>query len=362
MTPARIPGLICALVLGGIFVAGLTPFRRPPNGVTWLGNENGLHFGRYGTVWSSGEFHAAAAQNESECSLEISLQPSIASASSTVLAFYTPQSPLHLSLHQYRTLFIIIRETQDDSKGRQVIGLADVLRPTKPAFITVTSGPQKTSIYVDGNLKKQFPLFRMGGDCAGRLVAGTSPVENNSWSGDIRALAIYQRELTPEQVFQHFDTWTRQGRPLISPDDNPMAVYLFDERAGNVVHEATHHGIELYIPRHFSLLRQRFLEPFWKEFKPGRDYWADIAVNIAGFIPLGLVFCAYWSSVRPIKYPVVATVALGFAVSLTIEVLQSYLPTRDSGTTDLITNTMGTFVGVKIYSLRTVRDLLAKIF
>lgn len=358
----RIPGLICVMVLCGILMAGLTPFRRPLNNVTWLGNENGLHFGRYGTVWSSGEFRAAAALNEPECSLEISLQPSIAAASSTVLAFYTPGSPLHLSLHQYRTLFIVIRETQDGPKSRQVIGIADVLRPTKRAFITITSGPQKTAIYVDGNLKKQFPLFRMGGDCAGQLVAGTSPVENNSWSGNIRALAIYGRELTPAEVLQHFEAWTSQGRPLISPDDNPMAVYLFDERAGNIVHDAAHHGIDLYIPTHFSLLRQRFLEPFWKEFKPKREYWADIAINVAGFIPLGLVLCAYWSCVRPIKHPVVATVALGFAVSLTIEVFQSYLPTRDSGTTDLITNTFGTFVGVKIYSLRTVRTRLAKIF
>lgn len=361
ITRPSLLGLISVSVLCCVLAAGLAPFQRPRNAVTWLVDENGVRFGNYGTIWSSGPFEMAAAQDDPSCSLEIWLQPSRATGSHTILSFYTPNSPQQFWLQQFRANLGINREIQNHQHRIESIGIEGIFSQLKPVFITMASGPQKTSIYINGSLEESSSQIRYGENCSGQLVIGTSPVRNDRWSGVLLGLAIYKQEFTAGQVIQHYHSWTTQGRPQLSGNENAIGVYLFDEHAGNVVHNTVQPGINLYIPGRYSLLHQKFLEPFWKEFKPVRSYWMDVVVNIAGFIPLGFFFYAYWSSVRPIKHAALSTVILGFFVSLTIEILQSYIPTRGSGTTDLLTNALGTFIGVKLSASKTARDLLARL-
>lgn len=361
MTRARIPGLICLAVLICILAAGLAPFGPPRNEVTWLGSENGVRLGRHGTIWSAGIFPAVTQTDES-CSIELWLQPGSTSASSTILAFYEPEDPLQLVLHQYHSLLILNREIRDNHDHILTIGTDGVFRRIEPEFITITSGADGSAMYVNGALARSFPRARIGDGCAGQLVVGTSPVGKSNWHGEIKGLAIYRQELAPSEVLAHFQTWTAVGQPRLSGDDQAIAVYLFDERTGNVIRNAVRPGVDLFIPERYSLLHEAFLTPFWKEFKPTGSYCADTLINILGFIPLGFVFYAYWSAVRPIRHAALTTVIFGFGVSLTIEVLQSYLPTRDSGTTDLITNTLGTFLGVRLWDWKIARTFLARIF
>ena len=360
MLRASIPGFVCVLVLCGILVLGLWPLHRRKNHVTWLRNANGLYFGGDGTILSSGTFQIAGSQDEASGSLEIWLQPQDTSVSSTLLTFSTPENPLQLSLHQYHSYLILQRKIQSERRTA-TIGIEGVFRQIKPVFVTITSGAQETAMYVDGVLARRFGQFRLGKDFTGQLVIGSSPVERDSWQGELRGLALYHSELTAAQVLHHYETWTKQGRPHLSKNESVIALYLLDEHAGHVAHDAVR-GFDLNIPERYSLLHQIFLQPFWTEFKPGWGEWRDDLMNIVGFVPLGFFFFSYLSSIPRIKRPALATTALGFAVSLTIEVLQSYLPNRSSGTTDLITNTLGTFLGVRLGGFRTVRALLTRIY
>ena len=51
-----------------------------------------------------------------------------------------------------------------------------------------------------------------------------------------------------------------------------------------------------------------------------------------------------------------AVVMLGAGISIAIELLQVFLPTRDSSLTDVAANVLGTYVGIRLY--RTAQKIL----
>src|ERR1019366_1378930 len=119
-------------------------------------------------------------------------------------------------------------------------------------------------------------------------------------------------------------------------DESPVALYLFNEREGNLVHNQLDPATDLIIlPRYFVLHRGFLLAP-WRQYRSSWSYWQDVSINIAGFIPLGFCVVAYFSSVRLVSRPAATTIVLGFITSLTIETLQAFLPTRSSDMTDII--------------------------
>jgi VanZ family protein len=361
----RLLGVACGLLLVGLLVAGLWPFHSPKNQVRWFAGGKGLHFGRHGTILSSGKFKAAKVPVDAPCSLEIWFEPDLTAGGGTLFAFYAPENPRQFSLRQSIADLLMISDLR---KGRYrtltaKLYIGDIFRRGKPLFATITSKGGQASIYIDGVLAAaapKFPLSRR--DFDGELVVGTLPRVDDSWSGLVRGLAFYDQELSAAQVLHHFETWKEKERPDVSENERAVALYLFDERAGRVIHNQVPSGPDLYIPDRYLVLDEVLLQPFWEEFHPTWSYWKDVLINIVGFVPFGFLFCAYLSLARRIKRPALVTILLGFTVSLTIESLQSFLPTRDSGTTDLITNTLGTCFGGWLYRLNLWRVPFARIW
>jgi VanZ family protein len=343
-------GVLSTLTLCGIVIAGLWPFHAPKNQVHWLENESGLQFDHYGTILSTDILERASSDGPS-ISIECWMAPASTWNTGTLIAFYRPSAARQFSLHQRHTDLVLQRDNGGLHPQLSLVEMQvhNVFRK-KQALITVTSDGQETAIYIDGQLVTRSLWFGLSaGDLTGRLIVGTSALQGDSWSGRLRGLALYRSELSAAQVSQHYEEWTQKGRPVAADNERVRALYLFDEHTGKIVHDYAGSGGDLYIPQHFLVVHQIFLEPPWSEMRTQHSYVKNVLINIAGFVPLGLLWCAYFSSVRRIRWPAAATVILGFTVSFTIEVLQAYLPTRYSGTTDIITNTLGTCLGIVVY-------------
>jgi glycopeptide antibiotics resistance protein len=76
----------------------------------------------------------------------------------------------------------------------------------------------------------------------------------------------------------------------------------------------------------------------------------DVLINVGGFIPFGVTLSALLTARWRSRRASTVTVLIGFFVSLAIETLQSRLPTRNSDFTDVLTNAIGTGMGVAIYN------------
>jgi len=236
-----------------------------------------------------------------------------------------------------------------------------VFREKRAVFVTIALGSRETLVYVDGVLVKGSSILGASTkNLTGRLVVANSPSASDSWPGQILGLAIYDRQLTPAQVAQHYESWTKKRRPVLAQDEGQVALYLFNERAGDIVHNQLDPLTDLTIPKRYFVLHSAFLAPPWREYHANWNYWEDFGVNVVGFIPMGFCVVAYLSSVSVTEKAAAITVVLGLVTSLTIEILQAFLPTRASGMTDLITNTLGTAIGVMLYRLPVTQGLLTK--
>ena len=350
---------MCIFLLLGILTAGLWPFHAPHNEVSWLAHGDGVFFGKYGSMVSAGPFKASESELDG-ASLEIWLQPSDVDDGGTVLSFYTPENRIiPFALRQSMGDLELERAPQGNSARKDTAYIHNIFTDQKPELLAVTSGQSGTAIYVDGALVTKSADFNFSSrDLIGQLVVSNSPVSPDSWSGKLMGLAIYHRGLTAAEVSGDYEEWRRTGQA--SAHEGAVAHYAFSEGTGNIVHNQLDSATQLLIPETFFMVHEKFLETPWDGFYSGWHYWKNIAINIAGFIPVGFFFYAYFYWLRSKRRRMASTIALGFAISLTIEVLQAFLPTRDSGMTDLITNTLGTAIGAVMYTNAAIQSIVAK--
>ena len=341
-----------------VLVATLWPFDFfAQNGVTWLHGDRGLKFENHGLVVSNGYVQPAESQATESYSLEFLVRPANWNAA-PILAFYYGR-PTCLIVGQSGERLIVTHDAaiQSDAPETRDFYADHIFRPGKLALVTISSGPNGTTVYLDGKTASSFPRFNLSrGDLSGQIVLGTSPTMYEPWVGELQGLAIYSKEVTAEDARRHYREWTNPSG--VHETDGVIARYGFAEGEGREVRDDVSSGPALKIPAIFSVPHKALLRSMTKEFHPSRRYAKDVVENIAGFVPLGLIACAYFSWTRSHWKAILrSTIACG-SLSLVIETLQYYIPRRFSGTTDIMTNTLGAALGAALIHSDLVRQAL----
>jgi len=89
------------------------------------------------------------------------------------------------------------------------------------------------------------------------------------------------------------------------------------------------------------------------------NIWAilDIPLNVLIFIPIGILMTFWFQSLKN-KTSLISIVSLSFSISLFIEIIQIFLPTRAADIDDLIFNTLGAAIGYFIAEQKWLKKYL----
>jgi hypothetical protein len=227
--------------------------------------------------------------------LELLLQPADTAGGYTIVNFSTPGNPKQFRVRQWTDSLLISRNVLDarEKTKTQRFDVDHAFQPEKLLLITMTSGPKRTIVYLKGRQARVLPEFIFTlNDLAGQIVIGTSATEYHPWRGEIHGLAVYSKEFASDEVLRNCENWTARGD---AGEDlkGTIARYTFTEGARDEIHNTVASGTDLEIPRSFFIPYKPMLESPAKEFEPNRAYLEDLLLNIAGFVLVGFLGCAY---------------------------------------------------------------------
>jgi VanZ family protein len=257
--------------------------------------------------------------------------------------------PSGIVLCQWKTNPLLRVRDRDRTGGFREVGPGNVLAGPTPGFITVTVAPAGATFYLNGSRPDYFPGFTVPNSWLnGRLILGNAVTGKHPWTGNLLGLAIFHRALGASEVAQHYALWTSHQAEHLAAEPGLAALYRFDEGNGHRANDLSINRHRLLIPERYVVLRKRVLELPWGPDPIGRSDLDDIAINILGFMPFGFIVYCHRRLARPDGRVrnVVWAVCAGATISLAIELTQVWLPNRSSSATDLLCNTLGTFLGV----------------
>jgi len=222
--------------------------------------------------------------------------------------------------------------------------------------ITVSSGDNGTSIHLNGERvasSEKVALKIPAMPLPGRIVLGNTVRGTHSWQGSIREFQFFDKVLSDEEIRRDVaaeedsldDNW------IPSASDRLLIRWRMKTLSDHqVLNEAVaeQFGDGLNVPAHRVVVDPLVLDwPFGDQFEWKQGFFRDAGINLFGLIPCGFVIA--WSGVRWGGLNRFSTTIIIVALmSLTIELLQGWMPSRVSSALDLTLNAVGGACGVGV--------------
>lgn len=364
-------GWVCVGLVAGYLIAGWWPFAfRPTNQVSWLPNRAGLQFQPDGIAFDPETLPLPGSFGNSNQLAGFTIELWVEAAAQPVTGVYhlvtlhDGRLPSNFVLCQWKQEILIRAVTSAATGPRRAreVGVDNALVARRPRFITMSGDSSGTEFHLDGVFAEGFPdLVLNSQTLSGRLIFGNAANGKQSWAGRIFGAAIYNRKLEASEVARHHSIWTNSQAGQLATVPGLAALYLFSEGSGGLSLDHSTNRHRLIIPSVYRVPQKEWLVPPWSWSADLQRDIVDLVLNIIGFVPFGFCFYRHCQLSCPCSWPCRALVVVtsGAVVSLTIEVIQVWLPNRVSSLSDLICNTAGTLLGV-VLAVVVYRTLLAR--
>jgi fluoride ion exporter CrcB/FEX len=264
-----------------------------------------------------------------------------------ILAFIDGSGNEAFYLGQWKQSLIVRWFTYDQTGTRRMkeIGARDALIKGKMHRLTLVSNRTTCSIYVNGELAKNFQDIALIGEEESirgySLVLGNSRNVKGPWTGSVLALKVYERALGESEIAQD-----RDGEKERASHEGLIASFALDKGHSTSVPDLSGNKNTLSVPERVTLTNGILAWPDWRNQKDSSPA-GDIVVNILGFVPFGFLFAFWREQVNGSRRwrSLILAVFVGALISLVIEVTQAFIPARDSSMVDVICNTGGAVLG-----------------
>jgi hypothetical protein len=254
-------------------------------------------------------------------------------------------------------LVLRFRTTKNNLNGTNpALTFPKVFTSSDVRHLVVTYDGQTTKVYVNGEViaeTRELSGWIQNWDRDYFLNITNENTRNRPWFGSLYLIAVYDRILGADEIAANYRAgygYDDIGLPAAKRSTKGLVLcYSFDEGSGDTIQNRGDLGptLDLSIPEHFLVIPNHFEMIPRQRWRWDLGLLKDFVQNLLLFLPFGFlsVTLLVVRSRNASLLHLVVTLSFSLAVSVSIEFLQMFLPSRRPTLSDIILNLAGALAG-----------------